>query len=521
MEPLKPAMSDECKSKVGIVYLVGAGPGDPGLITVRGRECLELADVVLYDGLANEQLLEWAPTAEKISVGKHGQTPIWLQADINRKLLELAEQGRCVVRLKGGDPAVFARTAEELEILAAAKVPFEVVPGITAALAAASYVGIPITHRQHASAVAFVTGQQQSGGTPQDMDWTAVANFPGTLVFYMGVTTVEEWTSKLMVAGKSPQTPAAIVRRCTWSDQTVTRCQLEQVAGLLSASQRVRPPVVVIVGQVAELGVDFNWFERRPLLGCGVLVTRSALQAHELTRELRALGAEVFHQPVIEVSPPGDRSSLDRSIDRLLRREVQGVTFSSSNGVDGFCQRLTQLQLDVRTLAGARLAAVGPATAARLQAYGLRADVTPDAAGDFSAQGLLHKLADSVASENWIVTTNNRSGGTLRQGLQSAGAHVCDALTYETRAVTKLASEISAAIAAQRIGFVTITSSFVAESAAQLLAGFLHQVQPLSLSSQISERLTELAWPATIQAERNTAHDLVVALTRAFEKLEE
>ncbi|MGN6133008.1 MAG: uroporphyrinogen-III C-methyltransferase, partial [Aureliella sp.] len=199
-------------AKIGKVFLVGAGPGAAGLLTLRGAECLAAADLVLYDGLANSKLLRLAPQAQHVCVSKHGSGPLWSQADITGELVRAARAGLCVARLKGGDPAVFARTAEELEALVAAGIPFEVVPGITAALAAASYVGIPITHRDHASAVAFITGQQQADGA-QELDWTALARFPGTLVFYMGVTTASQWSRRLIAEGKSPATPAAIVRR--------------------------------------------------------------------------------------------------------------------------------------------------------------------------------------------------------------------------------------------------------------------------------------------------------------------
>ncbi len=258
----------------GKVYLVGAGPGDPGLITVRGLECLRSADYVLYDGLINSSLLDWAEKAICISVGKHGGDPIWSQSEINAKLVELAQKGATVVRLKGGDPAVFARTAEELAVLSASGIPFEVVPGITAALAAASYVGIPITHRDYASAVALVTGQQQPDAA-SDIDWGALAKFPGTIVFYMGVTTVAQWSAKLIAAGKAPDTPTAIVRRCSWGDQTVVRCRLDEVTPALTPASKMRPPVIVIVGAVASLGESFDWFSSRPLAGCGVLITRA------------------------------------------------------------------------------------------------------------------------------------------------------------------------------------------------------------------------------------------------------
>ncbi len=504
------------RAGVGKVYLVGAGPGDPGLITVRGRECLEMADVVLYDALANPRLLVLAPHAELICVGKHGQTPIWTQADINARLVQLAREGRNVVRLKGGDPAVFARTAEELDVLSAAKIPFEVVPGITAALAAASYVGIPITHRQHASAVAFVTGQQQSGGIPQHIEWEALARFPGTLVLYMGVTTVDEWTSKLLSAGKPADTPAAIVRRCSWSDQSVVRCTLGNVAEQLQSGRRVRPPVIVIVGEVAALGTDFDWFTARPLHGCGVLVTRADGQAAELVAGLQGLGAEVYQQPVIEITHPRDFSSLDAAIAKIKGGGVSGLTFSSSNAVDGFFQRLNHLAGDARDLAGICLASVGPATSRRLTDYGLRSDILPDADIDFSAAGLLASLPASLTGQTWIVLTTNRSRDTLPRGLSARGADVFEALCYETRSATELNPQIRDAIEARQIQFVTITSSLIAEVCFDLLADYQQHLQPLSLSEKISHDLIRLGWPAVAQAQTNTSQALIEALLQLF-----
>ncbi len=504
----------------GHVFLVGAGPGDPGLLTVRGRQCLEMADVVLYDGLANLQLLQWAPQAICISVGKHGQTPIWTQAAINDRLLELARQGQRVVRLKGGDPAVFARTAEELEVLAAAGIPFEVVPGITAALAAASYVGIPITHRKHASAVAFVTGQQQTDAPPLPIDWEALARFPGTLVFYMGVTTVSEWTSQLLSAGKSPETPAAIVRRCTWSDQSVIRCRLSEVVEQFQPAGSMRPPVIVIVGEVAELGVDFDWFTRRPLHGCGVLVARTDGQASEWAEPLQQAGAEVFTQSVIEITPPSDWSSLDRAIDALRHGSVDGITFSSANGVQGFFQRLHERQFDARHLAGTTIAAVGPATAAQLTSWGLRADLVPQASQTYSAIGLLDTLADSLPGQRWIVTSTTRSRDTIAVGLQQRGAEVLDARCYETRCANQLSPDVASALEAGRIQIATVSSCLVAEASYELLAANRARVQPISISAAVSQRLLELGWPAVEQADENSLVGMRAAIERWRNRLE-
>lgn len=500
---------------VGKVYLVGAGPGDPGLLTLRGHECLEMADVVLYDALANPALLAAAHGAEWICVGKHGRGPLWSQAQINAKLLELAHRGRTVVRLKGGDPAVFARTAEELEVLSEARIPFEVVPGITAALAAASYVGIPITHRHYASAVAFVTGQQQSAGEPAPIDWEALARFPGTLVLYMGVTTAEDWTGQLLAAGKPPTTPAAIIRRCTWSDQDVVRCQLGEVAELLKPERRIRPPIIVIVGEVAALGSDCDWFSRRPLRGCGVLVTRAIGQADELSRALREQGAEVYCQPALEIHSPRELGSLDAAIAALQTHTIAGITFSSSNGVDGFFGRWLEVVGDVRALVGVCLAAVGPATAARLGNYGLKADVIPDESAGFDAAGLIAALGSKLNDQRWIVTTTNRSSQRLANGLRGRGAVVMEALCYETLGMAELHPAVAEAIQSGRIQYATVTSAAIAEEIYRLLGENRLGVQPVSLSRAVSERLVELGWPPVAEASQHTSAALLEALYAA------
>lgn len=498
------------KSGLGRVFLVGAGPGDPGLITLRGRDCLRQADFVLYDGLVNPKLLEHASQATCICVGKHGVEPIWSQEDIHGKMVELAKAGHRVVRLKGGDPAVFARTAEELEVLAAAKIPFEVVPGITAALAAASFVGIPITHREHASAVAFITGQQRQGGVPQPIDWQALAGFPGTIVFYMGVTTAALWSAELIKAGMDGGTSAAIVRRCTWSDQLVIRCRLDEVATQLTPSTKLRPPVIVIIGPVADIGREFDWFSIRPLHGVGVLVTRPIDQAAELSDQLSALGADVYVQPVIEIRRPTDTSKLDAAISKLST--FSAVAFSSASGISNFFSRCRELGYDARALAGLKIAVVGQHTAQALEQFGLQADIVPE---KYSAADLLDCLATRLDAESWLVVSTNRSRETLVQGLRDRGAHVTSVIGYETHPVETLSPHILATLQAGGIQWVTVTSTSIAESVAELLKGYRATLKPLSLSEAASQRLRELGWPAAAQATEHTAQALVEALLRS------
>ncbi|MCA9126574.1 MAG: uroporphyrinogen-III C-methyltransferase [Planctomycetales bacterium] len=498
----------------GFVYLVGAGPGDPGLLTLRGRECLQAAETILYDGLANELLLDFAPQAKCICVGKHGRQRIWTQAEINSTLVDLAQRGQCVVRLKGGDTAVFARTAEELSVLAAHGIPFEVVPGITAGLAAASYVGIPLTHRDHASAVAFITGQQQRDGS-QQIDWQALACFPGTLVFYMGVTTVEQWTGQLLAAGKPPHTPCAIVRRCSWPDQQVVRCTLGSTVEHLKPASKMRPPVIVIVGEVAALGSEFDWYSRQPLQGCGILLARTEEQSQDLAEALRRLGAFVLNQPVLEVSPPAAIGPLHAVIHRIAGGQFSGVTFSSSNSIASLFSALKGLGYDSRVFSGLRLAAVGPSTALRLAEHGLRCDVVPDS--NFSAAGLAETLTGSVKGEHWLVTTTNRSQSVLPDGLVAAGATVETVQTYATAAANELKPAIESALESHQLHLVAVTSGAIAEDVVRLLGVHTRSLKFVSFSEPISTKLTQLGCPPIAEAEEHSLEALVSTIVQYWQ----
>lgn len=501
------------QSCAGKVYLVGAGPGDPRLITVRGQQCLQMADYVLFDGLANLALLEQAPRAQKICVGKHGKDPIWHQSTINSRMVELAREGKRVVRLKGGDPAVFGRTAEELTALHEQGIAFEVVPGITAALAVASYAGIPLTHRDHASAVALITGQQQDQ-PPCDIDWQALARFPGTLVVYMGVTTVRQWTSQLIRAGKSGDTPAAIVRRCTWSDQRMIRCRLDEVADHLTPASKMRPPVLVVIGHAASLGLQWNWFEQLPLFGSLVWWPGPVGRAEVVHETLMALGAQVVIQSVIQLRPPVDCSQLQVAIAKLLRRELHGITFSSRNGVSGFFDYLLSQQKDARLLAGVKLAVVGPSVAQQLKNYGLQADMIPDR--QYSAASLVEYLGNEVQGQNWLVTTTNRSGDSLERGLQAAGAQVTNCLTYESVTQLQPAPALVSALSNGIAQYVLVTSGAIAEGVdlilKQLPSDAAAKLQPVAMGQQAATVLQQLGRPAVAVSQSNSIDSLVEAL---------
>jgi uroporphyrinogen III methyltransferase/synthase len=494
----------------GRVYLVGAGPGDPGLITLRGLECLQLADVILYDYLVNPRILARArPEAEKICLGQHGRNMrIWSQEDIHDALIHWARQDKQVVRLKGGDPAVFAHGAEEIEVLQRAGVPFEVVPGITAALAAGSHAGIPITHRRLASAVALVTGHEDADKTQVALDYVGLAAFPGTLVFYMGVTTSKVWSRALMDAGKPGDTPAAIVRRCSLPDQRIVRCRLDEVADRMEAAPKIRPPAVVIVGPVAGLRSGPSWFEQRPLFGRRVLVTRPIDQADELANRLGELGAEVLVQPAIRITAPANPEKIDDTLRRLA--DFDWLVFSSANGVRFLLERLLATGRDLRALGTVRLAAIGPGTADELSRFHLRADLLPD--DTFRAESLAEALVKCTPGQRCLLARASRGREVLAETLRSAGWQVEQLVVYESSDVETADPEITAQLAAGRIDWVTVTSSAIARSLFQLFGESLRQTRLVSISPVTSETIRSVGLVPAAEAETFTMAGVVSAI---------
>ena len=492
------------------VYLVGAGPGDAGLITLRGVECLRRADVVLYDYLVNPQILEHAPaTAERICLGRHGHGRILSPQEVSERMVREAAGGKNVVRLKGGDPMLFARAAEEIEALVAAQIPFEIVPGVTAALAVGSYAGIPLTHREFASSVALVTAHEGESKQHAEMDYGALARFPGTLVFYMAVTTAEAWSAKLIEGGKPGRTPAAIVRRCSWPDQTTFRTTLANVPGELAA-RRMRPPVVVIVGEVAGVEPTISWFTERPLFGTSVMVTRPVEQAGSLRQRLVDLGADVLGQPAIRISAPADWKPVDEALARL--DQYDWLVFSSSNGVRFLLERLLERGDDLRRLGSLRLAAVGPGTAEALAHYRLRADLVPES---FRAESLAESLADDAEGKRFLLARASRGREVLYEQLTAAGAAVDQVVVYRSDDVQKPQSEVAQALRDGRIDFVTVTSSAIARSLVQMFGDDLRRAKLASISPITSDTLRELGHQADVEAQQYTSEGVVDAILAA------
>jgi uroporphyrinogen III methyltransferase / synthase len=492
------------------VHLVGAGPGDPGLLTVRAVELIAAADIVLYDRLIPAEALRHARAdAELVYVGKQGGGPQMPQGEIDRLLVEHGRAGRRVVRLKGGDPLVFGRGGEEALVLRAAGVEFEIVPGVTAGVAAPAYAGIPVTHRELASGVAFVTGHErgeagdeppgEAGGKPDSMlDWAALARFPGTLVFYMGVRALPRIADRLQAEGRPAGEPVAVIERGTLPGQRTLVATLADVAER-AAAERIRAPAITLVGPVAALREDLAWLERRPLHGRTVAVTRARAQASPLARRLRELGANVIESPAIRTV------SLEADVPDDLG-DYDGLVATSPNGVHELFARLLASSRDARSLAGLHVAAMGPGTARAFGEHGVAADTVPSRS---VAEGLVDALAD-VPLERVLVARAREGRDVLIEALRARGAHVDVLALYET-VPEPLDPEAIAALAAA--DYVTFTSAstvrnLLAAAGAEALAG----PRLASIGPATSDELRAHALAPDLEADPHTPDGLVAAL---------
>jgi len=445
-----------------VIYLVGSGPGDPGLFTLKGVRCMEEADVVVYDRLAPEALLGYArPEAEKIYVGKKPGDPTMSQDEINDLLVEKGRAGMTVVRLKGGDPYIFGRGGEEALALNRAGLPFEVVPGVTSGVAAPAYAGIPVTHRNVSTSVAFVTGHEDPTKGSPDVDWEELANGAETLVLYMGVGRLQEISTRLIEAGRSRETPVACVQWGTLPEQRTVTGTLQDIATRV-AKANLKPPAIIVVGDVVALrekGLD--WYERRPLFGRRVVVTRARAQAGELSAELERLGAEVHEFPTIEISPPEDYGPLDAAIRDLDSFGL--IVFTSANGVDAFLNRLRHHGLDLRAVPrDAKVAAIGPATAERIERAGLRVDVVPE---EYRAESLIGALdVSTLAGESVLIPRAKVAREILPEKLREAGAEVVVPPAYESVPLSEGKEKVSVRLRSGEIDCVTFTASSTVEN---------------------------------------------------------
>jgi len=488
----------------GTVYLVGAGPGDPGLITRRALDLIAEADAILYDRLVPPGVLEGArPDADLRYVGKRPGEASLPQEEINDALVELARAGRSVVRLKGGDPFVFGRGGEEAQALAAAGVAFEVVPGVTAGVAAPAYAGIPVTHRDDASAVAFVTGHEDPGKPKTALDWGALAAFPGTLVLYMGVRNLEAIAGSLIAAGRPADQPAAVVALGTRPDQRTVTGTLGEIAAK-AAQAALDPPAVTVVGPVARLRDELAWFERRPLLGRSVVVTRARTQASELAARLRALGADAIEAPAIRIEPR-ESEELDRAVEGI--EDYSLVCLTSPNGATLLAEGLMRRGRDARSLAGTVVAAIGPGTAAELARFGIGADVIPERS---VAEALVEALRDTpVEGRRVLVARAAEAREVLPEALRERGAEVDVVTLYETRAEPLPEDRLRAIADADYVTFTSSSTVRYFMSAAGSLPGGARVV---SIGPVTSATAREHGLEVNVEAERHDIEGLVDAL---------
>jgi uroporphyrinogen III methyltransferase / synthase len=426
------------------VYLVGAGPGDPGLITVRGRDLLATCDVVVYDALANPLL--YAEAKDARGVGKRGgDDASATQADINALLVQLAREGKSVVRLKGGDPFVFGRGSEEAQALAAAGIPFEIVPGVTAGVAAPAYAGIPVTHRSVATAVTFVTGSEDPTKPDTQTDWSALARVGGTIVLYMGVRHLQQIAERLMAAGLAANTPAAAIQWGTLPAQRTVTATLSTFAAATIAAD-LGSPMIVVVGRTVALRDAITWFDRRPLFGRRILVTRASARAATLADRLRAFGADVVELPSTRIVPL-DQSPLRDAVRRL--GDYQHVVFTSQTAVGYFWDALCSASLDARALAGRTVTAIGPTTADALLSHGIAADIVPDRS---IAEGVVEILRGRVSGQRVLYPAADGGRDIVPDGLRISGAAVDVVRVYRSESAER-------SVSVEKVDLVTFTSA--------------------------------------------------------------
>jgi uroporphyrinogen III methyltransferase / synthase len=494
----------------GTVYLVGAGPGDPGLVTRHALELVREADAIVYDRLIPAGLLaEARPDADLHYAGKEPGEPSMEQERINALLVELGRSGKSIVRLKGGDPFVFGRGGEEAQALAAARIPFEVVPGVTAGIAAPTYAGIPVTHREEASAVAFVTGHEDPTKPESAIEWEALARFPGTLVFYMGMKQLPEISRRLIENGRAADTPAAVVERGTLPGQRTIVATLADIAARVHA-EGVKPPAITLVGRVASLADQIAWLDQRPLNGRTVAVTRARAQASGLAQRLARLGAEVVEAPAIRIEPRpvnGEVAQAAREIGSFAL-----VCVTSPNGATLLLDAVEAVGGDARSFAGVEVAAIGPGTTAELARRGIRADVVAEVS---TAEGLLDALSDmELAGERVLVARASEARDALPDGLAERGADVVVVPLYDTVA-EQLGDDQLAAV--ERADYVTFTSSSTVRFFMDALAGAVlpERTRVISIGPITSATARELGLEVHAEAARHDIDGLVETLLAA------
>ena len=501
----------------GKVYLIGAGPGDPGLITVRGLELLSRADAVLYDALAHPALLDACPNAEKRNVGKRYGQDSAVQVAINAELVALARAGKRVVRLKGGDPLLFARGAEELQALHDAGIEFEIVPGVSSPLAASAYAGIPLTHRELSSSVTFITGSDREGKDWSPEAWKKLATATDTICIFMGMRWIDEIMQAIISGGRSAETEVAVVQWAARPEQRVVTGTLATIATRVRA-EGVTNPAVIIVGEVVALRSQLRWFDNRPLFGKSLLVPRPAEQGRVTAAAIRARGGSARLLPAIEIREPLDRAPLARALAELPNYEW--VLFTSANGVTRFTQALSRAGLDARAFANAKLGAIGPKTATALESFGLRADVVAD---EFVGEGLARAVLAQGTPKRVLLARALVARDALPDLLREAGTQVDIVPVYET-----VASDAGEALRAhferREIDVALFTSSStvnaVVDTLGPVAVSLLSRVTVASIGPITSQTLADRGVRTDVEATTFTVDGLLDALESHFSSAE-
>lgn len=503
--------------KTGKVYLVGAGPGDPRLISQRGLECLAQADVVIYDRLLDERLLDSVPlSAEKIYAGKKSGEHTSEQEEINQLLVEKAAEGKIVVRLKGGDPFVLGRGGEEAEALKDNHIPFEVVPGISSAVAVPAYAGIPVTHRGLASSFAVITGHEDPGKDRSSIAWEKLATGVDTLVFLMGMRNLSEIVAKLLAHGRPANTPVAVIKDGTRPEQKTVVGSLTDIVARVE-KHRLSPPAVIVVGEVVKLREKLGWFDNRPLFGKRILVTRARHQASALSRLLSERGAQPIELPAIAIKATTNTEELDQAISNLER--YQGIVFTSVNGVEAFFQRLNSLNLDSRALKNLKIGAIGPATAQALATRGIIPDYLPDI---YTTEGLIDRLShDDIAGQRFLLPRADIADKELTRGIAQLGAEVHEVTTYRTVPAADAISRAQEMLLSGKIDVITFTSS---STVSNLMAVFngeqpaVNSVKVACIGPKTADTAVRVGLKVDIVAREHTIPGLVTAIEEYFRK---
>lgn len=502
--------------KSGKVHLVGAGPGDPGLITQKGLQCIAEADVIVYDHLADERLLAVLPEkSEKIYVGKSASEHTMEQVDINQLLVTKSKEGKNVVRLKGGDPFVFGRGGEEADVLAENRIDFEIVPGISSSVAVPAYAGIPVTHRGIASSFAVITGHEDPTKNKSDINWQKLATAVDTLVFLMGMSNLEQIAAQLIKFGRSPKTPVAVIKDGTLSTQQTVTGDLASIARRVK-EKNLQPPAVIVVGEVVRLREKLRWFDNLPLFGKRILVTRARHQASALSRMLSERGAQPVELPAIEIQHVDDTGEMDDAILNL--QKYDWIVFTSVNGVERFFQRIDDVKLDSRAFGSLKIGAIGAATAKSLKQYGLIPDYCPDV---FTGAALLEGFKKlDIIGKKFLLLRADIADEALAKGLLKSGAEVKEVTVYKT--VKPTGGRIQARrIFADKIDFITFTSS---STVSNLVASMgekpfsINGAKIACIGPKTAETAIKAGFTVELMASEHTIPGLVAALENYYRR---